>query len=130
MNLYVEDFSEYDFSEDEFIILNKERLTKHKDLLAARIILEEKGALSLKESDYLLPENIVRIGKYLVAVSEVDKAIDLCITFKFAIQEVVTFLVFMYFNNPESCNIFLKQRKLTFFQLFPNKSSMIVSEEL
>jgi len=102
LNLYVEDFSEYDFSEDEFIVLNKERLIKHKDLLSARIILEEKGALSLKESDYLLPENIVRIGKYLVAVSEVDKAIDLCITFRFAIEEVVTFLVFMYFNNPES----------------------------
>jgi len=84
--------------------LNKERLVKHKDLLSARIILEEKGALSLKESDYLLPENIVRIGKYLVALSEVDRAIDFSITFKFAIQEVVTFLVYMYFNNPESCN--------------------------
>ena len=113
LNLYVEDFSEYDFSEDEFIVLNKERLTKHKDLLSARIILEEKGALSLKESDYLLPENIVRIGKYLVALSEVDKAIDLSITFKFAIREVVTFLVYMYFNNPESCNLdFFSQNKI------------------
>lgn len=125
LNLYVEDFSEYDFSEDEFILLDKERLAKHKGLLSARIILEEKGALSLKESDYLLPENIVRIGKYLVALSEVDKAIDLSITFKFAIQEVVTFLVYMYFNNPESCISNFLLTKNNVFKVFLNKSSMI-----
>jgi len=99
---YVEDFLDNELVEEEFITLTKEKLMKHKELLSARILLEDKETLTLPESDYLLPENIARIGKHLVALSEFEKAVDFSLAFRFTIQDVVHFMVNLYFFHLEA----------------------------
>ncbi len=108
MTSYVEELLESELSEEDFILLTKDKLSRHKELLAARIILEEREALSLEECDYLLPENLTKIGKYLVAVGEFEKAVDFTISFKFTTQDVVPFLIHAYFFYLDSSKTVLR----------------------
>jgi len=88
-------------------LTKKKKLERHRDLLTARIFLEEENILSEQEMTYHKSDTILDMAKFLILKNEIQKAFNLCLKFKFTLEDTLGYYIKRFFdaepneNEPE-----------------------------
>ena len=120
---------EIEKKQEEFIIMDKEKLKKHLELMKVRIYLEETNLLSMPETDYFKPENIHMMARFLIMKSETQKALNLCSKFKSAFEDTIGYYIKRFFENGPSIKEVNEEYEKKFYDFLEKVLKLVEKKE-